>query len=199
FSGTELSPPQARRQLHRLDDLRISGAAAQIARKIMADFLLIGVWILRQQLLGHQNKTGCAKPALKGAAVDERLLHRRQRAAGIQVFNRGDGLSVRSNCEIEATRHRHAIDQNRATTAQTLTAAFARTGKAKLMQQLDQIAVRVYRGAHRTVIQHEANVVGWRHSSSPSGRPSAALMARSSASGLIGRSIRRMPTASWIA
>src|SRR5207237_135567 len=116
FSGTELSPPQARRQLHRLDDLRISGAAAQIARKIMADFLLIGVWILRQQLLGHQNKTGCAKAALKGAAVDERLLHRRQHAAGIQVFNRGDGLSIRSNCEIEATRHRYAIDQNRATT-----------------------------------------------------------------------------------
>src|SRR5207237_3751277 len=58
--------------------------------------------------------------------------------------------------------------------------------------------MRIHPRAHGAVIQGEADFFGV-HCSSLIGRPSAALMARSSVSGLIGSSIRRTPTASWIA
>src|ERR1700704_4017777 len=67
------------------------------------------------------------------------------------------------------------------------------------MQQLDQIAVGFDGDVHRAAVQREANIAGFAHSSSSIGRPSAARNARNSVSALIGSSVRRTPTASWIA
>src|SRR5258708_36575437 len=67
------------------------------------------------------------------------------------------------------------------------------------MQQLDQIAVGFDGEVHRAAVQREANIAGFAHSSSSIGRPSAARNARNRVSGLMGSSVRRMPTASWIA
>src|SRR5437868_934138 len=67
------------------------------------------------------------------------------------------------------------------------------------MQQFDQIAVGLDRQTDRAAVQGEANVPGFAHSSSSIGRPSAARSARNRVSGLMGSSVRRMPTASWIA
>src|SRR5258708_542143 len=67
------------------------------------------------------------------------------------------------------------------------------------MQQLDQIAVGFDDEADRAAVQRETNIASFAHSSSPIGRPSAARNARSKVSGLMGSSVRRMPTASWIA
>ena len=61
-------------QFDRLDDLRVSGAAAQIARKIILDLFLARLRLLRQQRLGHQDEARRAIAALEAAGLDESLL-----------------------------------------------------------------------------------------------------------------------------
>src|SRR5258708_2401965 len=115
------------------------------------------------------------------------------------MLNRDDLFSVHGDCEIETARNSDIVDQHRTTTAQPLAAALARAKQALVVQQFDQIAVRFDGETDRAAVQREANVAGFAHSSSSIGRPSAARKARSRVSGLMGSSVRRMPTASWIA
>src|SRR4029077_14432454 len=67
------------------------------------------------------------------------------------------------------------------------------------MEQFDQIAVWFDGEADRAAVQREANIAGLARSTSSIGRPSAARNARNRVSALMGSSVRRMPTASWIA
>jgi hypothetical protein len=55
----------SRRKLHRLDDLRIGGAAAEIAGKVIADVVVIGIGDFRDQQMGHLNQPGRAETALE--------------------------------------------------------------------------------------------------------------------------------------
>src|SRR6202012_4606978 len=82
------------------------------------------------------------------------------------------------------------------------TAAFARAEEAETLQQLDQIAVRLDLGRDRFSVEREMDGPCARHRfthSSSSGRPSLARSARSTASAVIGNSMMRTPTASWMA
>src|SRR6266550_6705243 len=160
--------------------------------------VLTGIGIVRQELMGHQHETGRAEAALEGARLYEGLLDRRQ-PARIQMLDRGYAFSVHAHREIKATRHRHVIDQNGAAAAQPLAAALARAEQSLLVQQLDQIAVRLDGEADCAAIQRKADRAGLAHSSPSMGRPSAARSARSRVSALIGSSVSRTPTASWIA
>src|SRR5215470_2373279 len=53
-----LGLPFARRNLHRLDDLRVRGAATEIAGKIMTNHVVVGIGVLVEQLMGHQHEAG---------------------------------------------------------------------------------------------------------------------------------------------
>src|SRR5215217_4750302 len=81
-------PPFFRRELHRLDDLRIRRAAAQVARQVMLDLLLVGLRNLVQQLARHHDEARSAEAALEGARLDERFLH------GVELLAGLDGLDV---------------------------------------------------------------------------------------------------------
>ena len=61
--------------LHRFDDFRISGAAAEIAGEIVLDVVVARIGILLQQLMRHQHEARRAEAALERAAIDEGLLH----------------------------------------------------------------------------------------------------------------------------
>src|SRR5258708_27361890 len=55
----DLSPnslPLARGDLHRVDDLGVRGAAAEIAGEIMPDLIVVGIGIALQQLRRHQEE-----------------------------------------------------------------------------------------------------------------------------------------------
>src|ERR1700722_11283385 len=105
------------RHLHRLNDLRIGRTATEVAGQIVADVIVARIWMLFEQLMRHENEPGGTVAALEGPGVDEGLLHRRQLPVGVERFDRGDALAVDPNGEIEATRDRLAVNQNRATAA----------------------------------------------------------------------------------
>src|SRR4029077_724575 len=67
--------------LHRLDDLRIGGAATEIAGEIVLDLVVVRIGMAVEQLLGHQDEAGRAEAALERTLLDEGLLHRIEVAA----------------------------------------------------------------------------------------------------------------------
>ena len=103
----------------------------------------------------HQHETRRTEPALERAAIDERLLHDRQRAAGIERFNSGNGFTVDPRREIETTGYCFVVYQHGAATAQTLPAALARAEQIEALQQLDQIAMRLDLGRNRPAVERE--------------------------------------------
>src|SRR6516225_8503711 len=123
--------PLAGGRLHRLDDFRVGGAAAQIAGEIIADAIIVGIGIFVEQLLDHQYEAGGAETALEGAVLDEGLLDRIEIAVPVEGFDGLDPGAVGEGGEIEAARHRAAVDDDGATAAQPLTAAFPRAIEAE--------------------------------------------------------------------
>src|SRR3984957_9130588 len=63
---------------HRLDDVRVARAAAQVARQRPADVLLGRVRVLVQQLAGGHHHARRAEPALEAVLLPEALLERVQ-------------------------------------------------------------------------------------------------------------------------
>src|SRR5580704_14914748 len=189
-------PP--RRDFHRLDNFRIGGAAAEIAREIMNDVVVARVGVFLQQLMHHEHKTRRAEAALERAAIDEGLLHDGERTIGIERFDRGHALAVDPGRKIKAARHRLVVDQHGAAAAQALAAAFARAEQVEALQQLDQVAMRFDLGRDFLAVEREIDAVHAHHSSL-SGWPSRLRNARNTASAVIGSSVMRIPTASWMA
>jgi hypothetical protein len=132
----------ARGELHGLDDLRIGGAAAQVAGKIVADVVLAGRGIFIEQLARHQDEARRAEAALKGARFDEGFLHRIELAAVRETLDGFEAGAVGEYGQEQTARHGAAVDDHRAASAQSLGAALSRAAKAKLLQQLDQILMR---------------------------------------------------------
>src|SRR5262249_6760870 len=66
----------------------IGRAAAEMAGKIRRDVVVARIGIGIEQLPHHQNEPRRAEAALKGACLDERLLHRIETRRGFQRFDR---------------------------------------------------------------------------------------------------------------
>ena len=67
-----------RRGGHRLDDLSVAGAPAQVACQRLADLRLGRVGVRIQQCLARNQQSGRTEPALNGAVLNERPLERVQ-------------------------------------------------------------------------------------------------------------------------
>src|SRR3954467_6929005 len=142
--------------------------------------------MLVEELASHQDEARRAETALEGAALDERLLH------GIQflvVFDRNDFPALRQAGQIEASGARRAVDEQGAAAAQALPAALARAMQAEcIAQHFDQGFVRRDLRLDAFPVQLEANRLSHFF-----------CIAMKTASGFIGSSVSRTPTASWIA
>src|ERR1700733_14928437 len=85
---------------HRLDDVLVAGAAAQVPRQRPADVLLGWVRVVVQQLAGGQHHAGRAEPALEAVLLPEALLELMQPPAPLpcplhgQALHRGDLVPV---------------------------------------------------------------------------------------------------------
>src|SRR5579862_3715453 len=69
-----LAAQPRRRQLHRLEDVLVTGAATQIARQPVLDLLNAGVGVGLQQLVGGHQEAGSAEAALQAVLVAVSLL-----------------------------------------------------------------------------------------------------------------------------
>src|SRR5262245_47072844 len=142
--------------------------------------------MLVEQLARHQDEAGRTEAALERGALDERFLDHIEGFAGF------DGRNLRSlgqGRQVQAPGHRRSVHQHGAAAAQPLAAAFARAVQAeRIAQHLDQRLVRGDLRRDRLAVERESNF--------PSHLPCKAM---NTISGLIGSSVSRTPTASWIA
>ena len=95
--------PAAR--LHRVDDLGVAGAAADVAGERLADLGLARAAALRRsRSCVATTRPGRAEAALHGARLDECLLHRVQPLAGAEALDRHDLAAVRPGRRAPGTR-----------------------------------------------------------------------------------------------
>src|SRR2546423_6475950 len=192
--------PRARRELHRGDDLGIGGAAAEVAREIVPDLILVGIGMRLKELRGHQHESRRAIAALEGAGLDECLLHGAQRLRA-RIGERLDGVhlgAVDEGREVEAAGDGLAVHQDGAAAAHALPAAFARAHQIEFaLQHLDEVVMRLDLGRDLLAVEGEADRAG--HASSSSGALALARRARNTASGVSGSAVRRTPQASSMA
>src|SRR5579884_31975 len=133
--GVLASQPGSRQQ-HRLDDVLIPGAAAQVAGQPIFDVVDSGVGIALQQLVGAHEKAGGAEPALQAVLVAVGLLDRMQLAvrAG-QPFDRHQVGALSLDGEHDARAHGLAVHQDGAGAAYAVLASDVGAGQIALVAQ----------------------------------------------------------------
>ena len=96
---------------HRLPDVLVAGAAAEVALQSPLDLLVGGRRVLLQEIGGGHDETGSAEAALQAVLVPERLLHGVEGAVLGQPFDRRHLLPVCLDREDAARLHRLAVDR----------------------------------------------------------------------------------------
>src|SRR6266852_4393062 len=148
-------------ELHRLDDLLISGAAAQVAADGVADLPLGRVRIRIQQGLGSDQHPGSAVAALQAVRLAEAVLQDAQRSVGFrQTLDGGDAVAVRLHGVDKAGTHRLSVEHHRARAADAVLVADVRAGEVKVLAQpVHQRQARGHLGRSRLAIDLDGNGV----------------------------------------
>src|ERR1700761_6952638 len=102
---------------HRLHDVLVAGAAAQVARYRPPHVFLGGIGVAVEQVLGRHHHPRRAEPALQAVLLPETLLDRVQLAGRGQALHGGDVTAVDLDRQHRAGLDRPAVDQHRAGTA----------------------------------------------------------------------------------
>src|SRR5437667_7436366 len=104
-------------QLNRLDDARISSAAADVTLHGSSDVGLAGMRILPQESNARHDHARRAVAALHRVSLNECLLHRMQMPILSDTFNCCDLLACDCGRASGARTHRRAIDEHRTSSA----------------------------------------------------------------------------------
>src|ERR1700760_646187 len=102
---------------HRLHDVLVAGAAAQVARYRPPHVFLGGIGVAVEQVFGRHHHPRRAEPALQAVLLPETLLDRVQLAGRGQALHGGDVTAVDLDRQHRAGLDRPAVDQHRAGTA----------------------------------------------------------------------------------
>src|ERR1700753_2168545 len=114
---------------HRLHDVLVAGAAAQVARYRPPHVFLGGIGVAVEQVLGRHHHPRRAEPALQAVLLPETLLDRVQLAGRGQALHGGDVTAVDLDRQHRAGLDRPAVDQHRAGTAVGRVAAAVGAGQ----------------------------------------------------------------------
>src|SRR5258706_7056975 len=123
------------RLLDRLDDLVITGAAAEVVHHPILDLLFVGLGDFVEQRLGRDHLPRLSDAALQAAVLDEALLHRVELAVFRQPLDRGDLVAVGEHRRRQAGAHHLPVHQHRAGAADADAAAFLGAGEAEIVAQ----------------------------------------------------------------
>src|SRR5882762_10608626 len=123
-------------ELHRLDDLLIAGAAAQVSADRIADLLFGRIRIRVQQSLGSDQHPWSAVAALQAVRLAEAVLQDAQRSVGFgETLDGGDAVAVRLHRVHEAGTHRLSVEHHRARAANAVLAADVCAGEEQFFAQ----------------------------------------------------------------
>ena len=135
-----------RRILNRVNDVRVTGAPAQVAFQRVSDLFTGRFGIALEQLRAGQDHTGSAIATLQAVAVPKTLLHRVQLAVFGQTLNGGDLGAVRLHCQQRAGFDRLAIEQDCAGAANARFTADMSAGQlAVVTEEMDEERARLDR------------------------------------------------------
>ena len=169
------------RREHRLDDLFVPGAAAQVPGKPILD---LGAGRLRdsvEQGLRRDELARDAEPALRRATVEERLLERAQPSVDRQPLDGRHLCSVGLHAEHQARVDAAPVDEHRARTALPDEAALLGAGQGEILtEDIEQGVVRLDLDRAVAAVDRDLDSMGRRHCGTvpPASRSIAVLMAR---------------------
>src|SRR5947208_3520892 len=142
--------------LHRVHDLRVSGAAAEVALQRGADRRAVGTRLPLEEGQRGQEHARRAKAALHGAVAHERILERMQATVALEPAQRHDGAAAQPGRQHQTARHRASVEQHRADAAHTLVAALLDVEDAeRVAQQLEERLVGAHLDLARAAIEDE--------------------------------------------
>ena len=132
------------RQLHRVENLLIAGAAADIAAETLLDLLPVGVRVGAQRGGRRHHHARDAIAALAGAHLVEGFLQEAQLTAGGERLDALDGRALRLGHRQQAGLHQGAVDEHRAGAAFAGAAAFLVAGEVEIVaQEIEQPLMRL--------------------------------------------------------
>ncbi len=132
----------ARGEPHGVEDLRVAGAAAEVAGERLADLVVRRARGAPEQIDGRDDEARRAEAALHGARVDERLLHRGAAVAVGEPFDGRHLVPVGLRGEHEARADERAVEQHRARAALALLARVLRAREARASRAARRAATR---------------------------------------------------------
>ena len=126
---------------HRVEDLLVAGAAAEVAREGLADLVVRRARRVIEQVDGGDDQAGRAEPALHGAGGEKRLLDAVQRTVLGDALDGDDVVPVGLRREDEARADERAVEQHRARSALALLARVLRAGQLELLAEREEEAL----------------------------------------------------------
>src|SRR5579872_112729 len=99
---------------YRLDDLRIAGAAAKVARNCVSDLFRVEPFAALDERRGRHQETGRAVAALCGTAFRECLLYGMQLVVFRQSLDGTHAVALRLDAEHKTTEHRLVVNEHAA-------------------------------------------------------------------------------------
>src|ERR1700716_2229757 len=121
------------RRLDRLDDVVVTGAAAEVALEPQSDLVLRRVGVALEQLLRRHDHAGRAEPALGAMLVPERLLEGMQRRTLGEALDGRDLRPVSLDSKDGAGLHAVAVELDGARPAVAGVATHVRPGQSCLL------------------------------------------------------------------
>src|SRR5690349_2662836 len=146
----------ARVRLDGVDDLRVAGAAAEIALERRANRVAIGARLTLEERERREQHARRTEAALHRAVLDEGFLEWMEPAVALEAAQRRDGATPEARGEHEAGGHRPSVEQDRAHATHALVAAFLDVEHAeRVAQQLEQRLLGAHVDLARATVQHE--------------------------------------------
>src|ERR671924_1923432 len=144
------------RQAHSVEDLRVAGAAAEVAGEGLADLVLARVGMPLEKRGCRDDEPGSAEAALDSARLDESLLHPVQAPLLAEALDGHDFVPVRLGGEDEARAHELPVQEDGARPALALLAGVLRARQAELLAQREEQALpRPDVGLHRLAVDDD--------------------------------------------
>src|SRR5437762_802559 len=130
--------------VERIDNMRVSRAATQVALDAMRNLLAARSGIALEQLDTGHDHTRRAVTALQSMAFPETLLHRMELTISSQALDSGHFGTVRLDGENRTRLHGAAILQDRAGATNAGFAAYVRAGQfAEIAQKVNEEHARL--------------------------------------------------------